>query len=164
MSLEMVEAILEEQSQALSAAQRCQDQIKGLLRDYLQRHHTAAHNARSSDRSQQDNFPAPLDQAAPGRQEQQPATTNEDSHSDDDLIQGLQEFERTGQQYASQHPILELPTFPAHEDQCGESDKATQQLNKGTTQDLADVPVLPLADLRAFHLCIAKHRDGSYRC
>ena len=93
MSLEMVEAILEEQSQALSAAQRCQDQIKGLLRDYLQRHHTATHNSRSGERHQQDNFAAPFEQAAPIRQEQQPAITCEDSHSDEDFIQGLQVHE-----------------------------------------------------------------------
>ena len=164
MSLELVEAILEEQSQALSTAQRCQDQIKRLLREYMQRHHNATHNSRSGERHQQDNFAAPFEQAAPSRQEQQPAITHEDSHSDDDLIQGLQEFDRTRQQYTSQQPTHELPTAPAHEDQCSESDKATQQHNKGTTQDMVEVPALPLADLRAFHLCTAKHRDGSYRC
>ena len=164
MSLELVEAILEEQSQALSTAQRCQDQIKGLLRDHMQRHHNATHNSRSSARQQQDNIAAPFEQAAPIRQEQKPAITCEDSHSDEDLIQGLQEFDRTRQQGTSQQPIHGHPTAPAQEDQCSASDQATQQHNKGTTQDMVELPALPVADLRAFHLCFAKHRDGSYRC
>ena len=107
MSLELVEAIFKEQAQALSTAQRCQDQLKDLLRDYMQRHHNATHNSQSrssSTRQQQDTIAAPFDQAAPIRQEQQPAITCEDSHSDEDLIQGLQEFYRTRQQDTSQQP------------------------------------------------------------
>ena len=166
MSLELVEAIFKEQSQALSTAQRCQDQLKELLRDYMQRHHNATHNSqsRSSSTRQQDNIAAPFEQAAPIRQEQHPAITCEDSHSDEDLIQGLQEFDRTRQQDTSQQPIHGLPIAPAQEDQCSASDQATQQHNKGTTQDMVELPALPVADLRAFHLCTAKHRDGSYRC
>ena len=167
MSFELVEAIFKEQSEALSIAQRCQDQLKELLKVYMQRHHNATHNAQprgKSKRHQQDNTAAPVEQAAPIRLEQQTAITCEDSHSDEDLIQGLQEFDRTRQQGASQQPLHGHPTAPAQEDQCNALDQATQQHSKGTTQVMAEHPVLPVAALRAFHLCTAKHRDGSYRC
>ena len=167
MSFELVEAIFKEQSEALSIAQRCQDQLKELLKVYMQRHHNATHNAQpqgNSKRHQQDNTAAPVEQAAPIRLEQQTAITCEDSHSDEDLIQGLQEFDRTRQQGTSQQPIHGLPTAPAQEDQCSASDRATKQHNKGPPQDMVEFPALLVADLRAFHLCTAKHRDGSYRC
>ena len=92
MSFGLVEAILKEQSDALSTAQRCQDQLKELLEVYMQQHHNATHNAQPqgiSKRHQQDNTATPVE-AAPIRLEQLKATLYEDSLSDEDLIQGLQ--------------------------------------------------------------------------
>ena len=167
MSLELIEATFKEQSEALLIAQRCHGQLKRLLKEFVQQHHNATHNAQpkgQSKRQKQDNTTTPVGQAAPSRLDQHVVATCEDSHSDEDLIQALQEYERRRQQGASLQLLHGQTTALAQADQCNALDPADQQHYNATTQDIGEYPVLPVAALRAFHLCTAKHRDGSYRC
>ena len=108
----------------------------------MQQHHNATHNAQPqgiSKRHQQDNTATPVE-AAPIRLEQLKATLYEDSLSDEDLIQGLQGFDRARQQGTSQQ-LHGDPTAPTQEDQCNALDPVTQQHSKITTQDICEYQV-----------------------
>ena len=171
MSLELIEATLKEQAEALATAQRCHGQMTRLIKEFAQQHHKATHYTTQpkgqSKRQKQDTTTTPAGQAAPSRLDHHVVASCEDTHSDDDLIQALQEHERRRgpPQHGASLQLLPVQTTAlAQAAQCNALDPADQQHYNATTQDTGQFPVLPVAGLRAFHFCAAKHRDGSNRC
>ena len=97
MSLELLEATSKEQAEALETAQRCHGHMARLIKEY-KRHRNADHQDTSqhkgqSKRHKQDTTPLSAAQTEPGRLYHEVVAGHEDA-SDDDLIQGSQEYER----------------------------------------------------------------------
>ena len=72
MSLELIEATLKEQAEALATAQRCHGQMTRLIKEYAQRNHNADYQDTTQPKGQskmqkQDTTPTPAVQAAPSR-------------------------------------------------------------------------------------------------
>ena len=157
MSLKLVEAILKEQEEALTTAHRCHSQITRLVKDLAQEqglHQDTEHQA-----------------TAQSKMQKQDTTPSAEELSDEDLIQGLQLYERrraqsqhnTNEQEPKPQPTHQTQMAPhnAMEDQ--PQDSAGRQ-QPPTAQDMAAAPDLPVAGVRAFHICPAMQCDGSGKC
>ena len=163
MSLELLEATLKEQAEALETAQRCHGHMARLIKEY-KRHRNADHQDTSQHKGQskmhkQDTTPL-------GRLYHEVVAGHEDA-SDDDLIQGSQEYERKRRQTqhsASSRLLQALFTDQPYVAQLNFTDLVSHQHCNAATQDKEVFPVLPVAGLRAFHFCTAKHPDGSNKC
>ena len=160
MSLKLIEAILKEQGDALAPANRCHSQIRRLIKEHAQDQRLqqyAEHPAQpmgQSKRQKQDTTPSPAD------------------HSDEDLIQGLQVYERrraqsqhsTNEQEPQAQPTPQSQMAPHNAMQDQLQDWVGRQHRIAAAQDMAAAPALPVAGLRAFHLCPAMQHDGSGKC
>ena len=84
MSRKVIEALFKEQAEALTTAQRCHSQITRLIKEQAQdqgMHQYAEHQSTEQ----------PMGQS---KMQKQDTTPSPAEHSDEDLIQGLQAYER----------------------------------------------------------------------
>ena len=88
MSLKLIEATLKEQEEALATAQRCHSQITRLVKEYAQDH-----------RLQQYTEQATAQPMGQSKMPKQNTTPSPEDNSDEDLIQGLQAYERRRAHY-----------------------------------------------------------------
>ena len=161
MSLKLIEATFKEQEEALATAQRCHSQITRLVKEYAQ-----------DQRLQQYTEQATAQPMGQSKRPKQNTTPSPEDNSDEDLIQGLQAYERRRAQSQHSTSIQEPQAQPTPHPQMVHHNAmqdqphyaAGGQQQPAAAQGLAAAPALPVAGLRAFHLCPAKHRDGSGRC
>ena len=165
MSLDRIEATFKAQTDALLIAQRCQDQLHEQLKELMTQRHGASHMSHTEEQSKrhkQDITTIPVDQAVSGRLGQRELDPDEDLHTDEDLIQALQDYEKERQQGTGHQLLHDKSIVPAQMSHSTTPYPAGHQHN--TVHHPGEQPPLPVAGLRAFHLCTARHSDGRYSC
>ena len=163
-NLELIDALLKEQEEALSTVHRCQRQIARLVKEQIQ-----CQSLKQSTEHQ-----AGEHSTGQGKKQKQDPTPQAEELSDEDLIQALQLHEwRNGAQSPHSTSRQELMHEPSHQPQMAPhnatmedqpQDTVGRQQLSTAAHSMATAPELPIAGLRAFHICPAMHIDGSGKC
>ena len=162
MSRKVIEALLKEQAKALTTAQWCHSQITRLIKEQSQdqgMHQYAEHQSTEQ----------PLGQS---KRQKQDTTPSPAEHSDEDLIQGLQAYERcraqpqhsTSKHQPQAQPTAQSQMAPHNAMHDQRQDRVGRLHDSAAAQDMEAAPALPVAGLRAFHFCPAMQHDGSGKC